>query len=96
MDFQPIQSGNMTILLFWSGWRWFCIRENFHQNVTNPQTKNLPVPELNIQNMSASENVNADDFDYIDDGDQDSASDDDNNDDYDGDDVFAWCACTQF
>ena len=43
--------------------------ESFHQSVTNPQTKNLPVPELNIQNMSASDNVNADDFDYIDDGD---------------------------
>ena len=73
MDFQLIQSGNMTILLFWSGWRCFCIRESFHQNVTNPQTKNLPVPELNIQNMSASDlsadNVNDDDFDYIDDGD---------------------------
>ena len=95
MDFQPTQSGNMTILLFWSGWRCFCIRESFHQNVKNPQTKNLPVPELNIQNMSASENVNADDFDYIDDGDQDNANDD-NNDDYDGDNVFAWCACTQF
>ena len=96
MDFQPIQSGNMTILLFWSGWRWFCIRESFHQNVTNPKTKNLPEPELNIHNMSASDNVNADVFDYIDDGDQDNASDDDDNDDYDGDDVFAWCACTQF
>ena len=79
------------------------MRESSHQNVTNPQTKNLPLPELNIQNMSASDIVDDDDFDYIDDDDQDNTSGDctddynnDGDDDEDGDDVFAWCACTQF
>ena len=52
------------------------MRESSHQNVTNPQTKNLPLPELNIQNMSASDIVDDDDFDYIDDDDLDKTSGD--------------------